>query len=81
MLEMFDTFIGTLREKLKKMRLVIQSNYKVNISDPVQLGYRILHKSVINMIQLLLVNCCAEGYVTFVGRLFTSTTYPSCNKT
>lgn len=79
-LQMFDAFIGTPREKLKKMRSAIQANYDVDIGDPIGNGRRTLETSLGDMIQPMFIDCCADGCVAFVGRLVASIACPSCNK-
>jgi hypothetical protein len=79
-LEMFDVFVGTPREKVKKMRQAISKHYCVDISDPTRTGRALLEDTVRDVVTLKYFNCCVDGCVAFTGRLVAASACLSCGK-
>jgi hypothetical protein len=79
-LDMFDAFIGTPREKVKKMRQAIAKHYSVDIGDPTRIGRRVLQDLVGDLVQPVYFDCCADGCVAFTGRLLVAAACPTCGK-
>ena len=79
-LEMFDAFVGTPREKVKKMRQAISKHYCINIGDPTRTGRALLEDTVGDVVTPKYFDCCADGCVAFTGRLVAASACPSCGK-
>jgi hypothetical protein len=77
---MFDAFVSTLREKVKKMRQAISKHYCIDIGDPTRTGRALLEDTVGDVVTLKYFDCCADGCVAFTGRLVAASACPSCGK-
>jgi hypothetical protein len=77
---MFNAFVGTPREKVKKMRQAISKHYCINISNPTRTRRALLKDTVRDVITLKYFNCCADSCVAFTGRLVAASAYLSCRK-
>jgi hypothetical protein len=77
---MYNAFISTPREKLKKMRDVLRTYYDIDIGNPTQTGQQTLDNILSDLIQPNVLDCYSDSCVAYTGRLLTTTTCPTCYK-
>ncbi len=79
-LDMFNTFNRTLRAKVERIRQAIARHYGVDIRNPTRKGRQALDDIIGDIIKLVKLDCCADGYIAFTGRLLDIVSCPSYRK-
>jgi hypothetical protein len=66
---MFNTFVSTLRARVKKMHKAITKHYSVNIGNLIQKGYQAINNLLRDVITLITIPCCSNSCVAYTSRL------------
>ena len=78
-LAMFNAFLGTPREKMKKMRAAIHKSYNIDIGDPTRYGPQLLDEIVGDSINSIRIDCCISKCMAYTGQFTLLTACPTCN--